>query len=84
MVAPTRRSPPGGSGQPQSRLGAASRSKHGTSDKFLESAPGSEPRALCQDADLDQIVHELDTRPRKCLGYRIPIEVEERGVALTT
>ncbi|PXA77157.1 IS30 family transposase, partial [Auritidibacter ignavus] len=34
-------------------------------------------------ADLDQIAHELNTRPRKCLGYRTPIEAEHAGVALT-
>lgn len=34
-------------------------------------------------ADLDQIAHELNTRPRKCLGYRTPMEAEHAGVALT-
>lgn len=34
-------------------------------------------------ADLDQIAHELNTRPRKCLGYRTPNEAEHAGVALT-
>src|SRR5699024_2982721 len=34
-------------------------------------------------ADLDQIAYELNTRPRKCLGYRTPNEVEAHGVALT-
>jgi len=34
-------------------------------------------------ADLDQIAHELNTRPRKCLGYRTPLEAENHGVALT-
>ncbi|PXA77359.1 IS30 family transposase, partial [Auritidibacter sp. NML120779] len=33
--------------------------------------------------ELDQIAHDLNTRPRKCLGYRTPIEVEQHGVALT-
>jgi len=33
--------------------------------------------------ELDQIARELNTRPRKCLGYRTPLEVEEYGVALT-
>lgn len=34
-------------------------------------------------ADLDQIAHELNTRPRKCLGYRTPMEAEQHAVALT-
>ena len=34
-------------------------------------------------ADLDQIADELNTRPRKCLGYRTPLEAETHGVALT-
>ena len=33
--------------------------------------------------ELDQIAHDLNTRPRKCLGYRTPIEIEQHGVALT-
>ena len=33
--------------------------------------------------NLDQIAHQLNTRPRKSLGYRTPIEVEQHGVALT-
>lgn len=33
--------------------------------------------------ELDQIAHQLNTRPRKSLGYRTPIEVEQHGVALT-
>lgn len=34
-------------------------------------------------SDLDQIAHQLNTRPRKSLGYQTPIEVEQHGVALT-
>lgn len=33
--------------------------------------------------DLDHIAHELNTRPRKGLGYRTPLEAEAHGVALT-
>jgi len=35
-------------------------------------------------ADLDQIAYGLNTRPRKTLGYRTPLEAEKHGVALTT
>lgn len=34
-------------------------------------------------ADLDRIAYELNTRPRKSLGYRTPLETERHGVALT-
>lgn len=34
-------------------------------------------------ADLDTIAYELNTRPRKSLGYRTPLETERHRVALT-
>lgn len=35
-------------------------------------------------ADLDDIAEQLNTRPRKTLGYRTPLEAEQAGVALTS
>ncbi|AHI19541.1 IS30 transposase [Corynebacterium casei LMG S-19264] len=34
-------------------------------------------------ADLDRIAGQLNNRPRKCLGYKTPLEVEQSSVALT-
>lgn len=34
-------------------------------------------------ADLDRIADQLNNRPRKCLGYKTPLEVEQSSVALT-
>src|SRR5699024_2819769 len=60
-----------------------SRTNENTNGLICQYLPKKTNLAKYSQADLDQIAHELNTRPCKCLDYRTPNEVEQPGIALT-